>query len=378
MRNKSDLVGQKFGMLTVTADSGKRKGTSVLWLCRCDCGGEITAARHQLVSGLVQNCGCVPPPKKAWVNDMTGRRFGKLTVVEDSGKRDGSGSILWRCRCDCGGEILAVRSQLESGNIESCGCVPKKRASTNQIEDLTGRRFGELTVLSQTERDARNHVRWLCRCSCGKEIKVLASRLKNGHTRSCGCKRHSASYNKKDLTGQRFGRLTVLYQSSKRTKSGRPYWHCKCDCGNELDVFVGSLLCGLTKSCGCWNQEQSAKMHDHMHYQNDTCVEILERSCKDSNKNKAGFRGLFLTKSGTYRVMITFQKTIYNLGYYKTFAEAVRVRLEAEETLHKGYVNAFRKYQEKADSDPEWAENNPFYYQAERINGKFFIHTNSA
>lgn len=378
MQKNNDLIGQKFGMLTVTADSGKRKGHSVLWLCRCDCGGETTAVRHQLVSGLVQNCGCVLKVARPRVEDMVGKRFGMLTVVEDSGKRNGSGSIFWRCRCDCGGEILALRSRLESGNTENCGCVPKQRASTRRIEDLTGRRFGELTVLSQAERDAQNHVRWLCRCSCGKEIKVLASRLKSGHTRSCGCKRHSASYHKKDLTGQQFGRLTVLCQSSKKTKDGRPYWRCKCDCGNELDVFVGSLLRGVTQSCGCLNSEQSAKMHDHMHYQDNTCVEILERSCKDTDKNKAGFRGLFLTKSGKYRVMITFQKTVYNLGYYKTFKEAVQVRLDAEETLHQGYVNAFRKYQEKADSDPAWAENNPFYYQATRVDGKFFIHTNSA
>ena len=57
MRNKADLIGKKFGMLTVAADSGKRKGHSVLWLCKCDCGREVLAVRHQLVGGLVQSCG---------------------------------------------------------------------------------------------------------------------------------------------------------------------------------------------------------------------------------------------------------------------------------------------------------------------------------
>ena len=59
--------------------------------------------------------------------------------------------------------------------------------------------------------------------------------------------------NRKDLTGQRFGRLTVL--KHVYTLNKRVYWLCKCDCGNEKIINGNSLKRGLTKSCGCLNRE---------------------------------------------------------------------------------------------------------------------------
>lgn len=371
-----DFIGRRFGKLTVMGDSGQRKGSSVLWKCKCDCGGEILAIRNQLMSGNLTDCGCVPKEPRPQVSNLIGQRFGRLRVLGDSGKRSGSGVILWECRCDCGGKIQATRQQLLSGNVVNCGCIPKKYAPKNQAEDLTGRQFGELTVIRRAENDKSGKVCWICQCSCGRECTVQALKLKSGHTRSCGCKRYKGSGNRRDLTGQRFGRLTALYYISRDDRVKTSYWHCRCDCGNELDVSTMSLLRGTTQSCGCWDREQATRLTDHMHIQDDTCLERLERIRTDLPKNKAGFRGLFLTKNGTYRVMISFQKKQYNLGYFKSFSEAVQVRLEAEEVLQVGYINAFQSYESKAKADPAWAEENPFFYCVERVNGYFRINTN--
>ena len=57
----------------------------------------------------------------------------------------------------------------------------------------------------------------------------------------------------KDLTGQRFGRYTVLERSgsdSYRT----PMWHCRCDCGNERVVRGCDLKKGTIVSCGCYHR----------------------------------------------------------------------------------------------------------------------------
>lgn len=56
-----------------------------------------------------------------------------------------------------------------------------------------------------------------------------------------------------DLTGQRFGRLTVLERAWSR--KGQLFWRCKCDCGRICDVQGSSLRNGRTKSCGCLHDE---------------------------------------------------------------------------------------------------------------------------
>lgn len=69
-----------------------------------------------------------------------------------------------------------------------------------------------------------------------------------------------------DLTGQRFGRLTVLHQAPSRTivtlrpnetptKCVKTYWFCRCDCGTEKEIESQALRIGNTRSCGCLRKE---------------------------------------------------------------------------------------------------------------------------
>ena len=59
-----------------------------------------------------------------------------------------------------------------------------------------------------------------------------------------------------DLTGQKFGRLTVIKKSDKRGKNGDIYWFCKCECGLEKEIRGTNLKKGKTNSCGCWSKEK--------------------------------------------------------------------------------------------------------------------------
>lgn len=59
---------------------------------------------------------------------------------------------------------------------------------------------------------------------------------------------------KKDLTGQRFGRLTVIGVDDRNTR--KTYFYCQCDCGNVKSVRSDSLVCGAIRSCGCMKKEQ--------------------------------------------------------------------------------------------------------------------------
>lgn len=69
-------------------------------------------------------------------SDLTGQRFGKLAVLERTNEKQDR-YYLWRCRCDCGAEILVNAKRLRRGIITNCGCIPKKTARCGLIaEDL--------------------------------------------------------------------------------------------------------------------------------------------------------------------------------------------------------------------------------------------------
>lgn len=227
------------------------------------------------------------------------------------------------------------------------------------VEDLTGRRFGRLTVIRQAE--TKNYrTRWVCRCDCGQE-KVVASRdLKCGKVKSCGCLRRNVSgKNKKDITGRRFGRLTALYPTQHRDRHGVVCWMCRCDCGNQTEAAASSLLNGTCKSCGCLKKENQDKLQSRLHHVDGTCVEFLEKR-KKRKDNKSGFRGVYQIKSGKYRVSIGFRgKRIY-LGIYDTFDDAVESRLNAEKRLYGEFLERYHEWEKKSVKDPDWAKEHPF------------------
>mgnify|MGYP001611556026 FL=1 len=75
----------------------------------------------------------------AHVNDLTNRKFGRLIVLKDSGKRR-YGNVLWLCRCDCGSRVELRGCALISHNTRSCGCLKKDYINSLRtgFEGLTG------------------------------------------------------------------------------------------------------------------------------------------------------------------------------------------------------------------------------------------------
>jgi len=65
--------------------------------------------------------------------------------------------------------------------------------------------------------------------------------------------------NVRDLKGQRFGRLVVLYDTGERSSNGQVIWRCRCNCRAEVDVRSDHLTSGATRSCGCYNRERVAE-----------------------------------------------------------------------------------------------------------------------
>ena len=120
-----------------------------------------------------------------------------------------------------------------------------------KFKDLTGQTFGKLTVIKRVEDQKAGRPMWLCQCACGNLTTVSSTRLMRPNgTRSCGCLKHQPSPSLIDLTGQTFGRLKVL-RRDETAPGNRIKWICQCKCGNTVSVLSSSLRNGKTKSCGC-------------------------------------------------------------------------------------------------------------------------------
>ena len=116
------------------------------------------------------------------------------------------------------------------------------------IKDLTGQKFGSLTVLEITNERRNRQVVWKCQCDCGNITYVVGQALRSLHTTSCGCSFHKLRA--EDLTGQVFGKLTVIERDfSKQTQSRIAFWKCQCECGNFRIVDSSSLRNGSIIQC---------------------------------------------------------------------------------------------------------------------------------
>lgn len=151
----------------------------------------------------------------------------------------------------------------------------RKKLYKNAVTHI-GKTYGWLTINDvdyvMTEQNNSNGKHYgayvVCECKCGTVKSYRLNSLKTGHTYSCGCSKFNNPKRTEDLTGKKFGRLTVLKRDIDRDKklvedgkSGNSHWLCQCDCGNpELCSVTGyQLKSGRTQSCGCYASEKIAE-----------------------------------------------------------------------------------------------------------------------
>jgi hypothetical protein len=121
------------------------------------------------------------------IKELVGQRFGRLVVIAFSHKTENGKRTFWKCKCDCGNEVIVRRDTLTSGDALSCGCLHSEIVR-GFIKNILGLKFGRLLVINTSpRRDSEGLAYWLCRCECGNEIEVCGSNLRSGHTKSCGC-----------------------------------------------------------------------------------------------------------------------------------------------------------------------------------------------
>ena len=166
LTKKVDLVGKTYGDLLVL-EYTKREGSNLIhWKCLCICGKTTFAVGQNLKRGTVSSCGCRRFP------DLMGNRFGLLTVLKQNGaRRNGQNKRqnLWLCLCDCGKEVSIRTSYLKRGITISCGCLKggnkimhrsAKIRSATRCYSHTRRARVEETGGVFTSQDVANRFRW--------------------------------------------------------------------------------------------------------------------------------------------------------------------------------------------------------------------------
>lgn len=274
-----DLTGKRFNNLIVIERLEDRirqtDGRKVVqWRCLCDCGNYTVVEPYNLKCGHTTSCGC--NRKGAFVkrrDDLfIGQVFGYLTVIKRYDDND-----FWDCQCKCGNHVVVKGTNLVVEDTKSCGCYQREQASNASFLDITGCKFGKLTVIQRVENNKFNHTQWLCKCECGGIIIAETIRLRCGKVKSCGCIKSNGE-RKINLLLQKHN-IKFIPQYSvddfifKTTKRHGKFDFGILDDNNKLVYLIeydGSFHFGYSNSG--WNtKEHYEKVHDRDIQKNTYC-----------------------------------------------------------------------------------------------------------
>lgn len=142
---KNDITGEKFGRLTAIRMTGKDKDRRSIWLCKCDCGNVITVRLTDLRTGRRKSCGCLQKERY----NIIGQRFGKLTVIgrESNGSH---AKFLCRCDCGreivVRGDSLRRRKTVSCGCLKKSDDKIQQLENGRKLQDHTSTVFFKGTI----------------------------------------------------------------------------------------------------------------------------------------------------------------------------------------------------------------------------------------
>lgn len=259
------------------------------------------------------------------MKDLTGQRFCRLIAIEPCGKSK-HGSYFWKCKCDCGKEIVALSGNLVRGNTKSCGCL--------QGNDLTGKRYGKLLVVERLGTNGHGDALYFCQCDCGNTNIVIQSNLIKNHALSCGkygCKKTNRTHGMRqsDLYHKYYDIHTRCDRKDNPLYGGRGISVCKEWSGENgfLHFMEWSMENGYKEGLSL------DRIDVNGNYCPENCRwvtwEIQAQNQRVARNNKTGISGVYI-KNGKYAAQISVHGKRLYLGTFETIAEATKSRREAE------------------------------------------------
>lgn len=135
----TDWTGKRVGKLLVVNKAENSKGNKSRWHCICDCGKETIVHAVSLKSQNTKSCGCLRGEN---IIDLIGKKFGRLTVIKRL-ENNKDMQRKWLCLCDCGNEKVVLGVSLRQNHTLSCGCYKNeligKRMKTHGHASLKNR-----------------------------------------------------------------------------------------------------------------------------------------------------------------------------------------------------------------------------------------------
>lgn len=232
------------------------------------------------------------------------------------------------------------------------------------LKNLLNQKFGKLTVIRRAP-NKNNKVFWECQCDCGNKTIVRSDQLIRGITKSCGClHKENASkighQNFKDLTGQKFGKLTAVYPI-KSILNSKYYWLCSCDCGNTVEVLGTSLTSGNTKSCGCI--KSIGEMNISLLLKDLNIPFIKEYKIYDNNNNYYRFDFAIIDTNNNVKLFIEYDGIQHFGRISGWFNEKRKQQLEKSDNFKNKYCKQYNipliriPYWELNNMNKEWLLN---------------------
>ena len=286
--------------------------------------------------------------------DLTGLKFGRLTVLGDSGVRTVKGA-MWDCECDCGRHKLYSTSELRTGNVKSCGCI-----KTEWRNDIIGERFGRLEVLDFYDTvltRGKKVSRYLCRCDCGNETVVRKNDLKSGNVRSCGCYRRDRAKEIKKVHNEYFIEDGVVHMFTQKGEEFifseedlelvKPYCWSLSDsgyvtCSNEHMLKLHNLILGTDTKTHYGDHINHDRLDNRRENLRIVTPSQNRMNCGLRKDNKHGVTGIF-TAGNRWGARISYDHNNIVLGYFDTKEEAIKARRDAEQKYFGEYNNKDRE-----------------------------------
>lgn len=184
-----DITNQRFGKLVALYPTRLNGRFAWHCRCDCGNEKDIESGNLRNNKVFSCGCSTAEMIGEKTSKNLVGQKFGKLTVIEKTDERS-CGAIVWRCVCECGNEVKVPTGNLKTNHTTSCGCARQDKKYLDKVcLQLTGQTFGFLTVekFLRTEKSNKKGSIWLCRCKCGNTCEAVGQYLKAGIKTSCGC-----------------------------------------------------------------------------------------------------------------------------------------------------------------------------------------------